>query len=136
MGHEPNKDFDMPTIEVTKDTFEETIADNDVVFLDFWASWCGPCIAFGPVFETAADANPNMVFAKVNTEVEQELAASFDIRSIPTLMVFREQIMLLSQPGALQGEALDSLISQVDALDMDEVRRQIADHDHAPEHSH
>ncbi len=119
----------MPTLELTKDNFQATIADNETVLIDFWASWCGPCLTFGPVFEKAAEKNPDLVFAKVDTEAQQELAAAFGIRSIPTLMVFRDQIVLYSQPGALPAPMLEDLIGQVRALDMDEVRRSIAAHE-------
>lgn len=121
----------MPTLELTKDNFESTIAGNDTVLIDFWASWCGPCRMFGPIFEKASEENPDLVFAKVNTEAQQDLAAAFGIRSIPTLMVFREQVPLYSQPGALPAAVLDDLIAQVRALDMDEVRRKIAEHEAA-----
>lgn len=117
----------MATVELTLDTFEDTITSNDTVFVDFWAAWCGPCRAFAPTFEAASDANPEIVFAKVNTEEQQQLAMEFGIRSIPTLMVFRDQILLYSQPGALPGPVFDDLIGQVKALDMDDVRRQIAE---------
>ncbi|MGF1667493.1 MAG: thioredoxin [Acidimicrobiia bacterium] len=117
----------MASVELTLDSFEETITGNDTVVVDFWASWCGPCRSFAPTFEQASERNPEIVFGKVNTEEQQQLAQEFGIRSIPTLMVFRDQILLYSQPGALPAPAFDDLISQVKALDMDDVRRQIAE---------
>lgn len=116
----------MATIAVTKESFEEVVATNDVVLVDFWAAWCGPCRMFAPVFEEASERHPGAVFAKVDTEAQHELAASFGIMSIPTLMVFRDQVLLYSQAGALPAASLEDLLSQVEALDMDEVRRQIA----------
>ncbi|MBN2113941.1 MAG: thioredoxin [Acidimicrobiia bacterium] len=136
----------MPTMELTRDNFEATIAENETVLVDFWAEWCGPCRMFGPIFEKASEEHPDIVFGKVDTEAQQELAAAFGISSIPTLMVFRDQIVLYSRPGALPAPALKDLISQAKALDMDEVRRTIADHeaehhhghghDHDPAHTH
>ena len=123
----------MPTVELTLDTFENAVKENETVIVDFWASWCGPCRSFAPTYEKASDSNPDIVFGKVNTEEQAQLAEAFGIRSIPTLMVFREQILLYSQPGALPGEALDDLIGQVRDLDMDDVRRQIAEHEAAHE---
>ncbi len=117
----------MPTIEVTKDNFEDVVLGADTALVDFWAEWCAPCRAFGPVFEKAATDNPDMVFAKVDTEAQRELASYFNIRSIPTLMVFRDRVLLYSQPGALPAASLDQLIEQVRAVDMDEVHRQIAE---------
>ena len=115
----------MATLELTKDTFDETIQENGTVFVDFWAEWCGPCRTFAPTFEKAADDNPDIVFAKVDTEDQMELSQAFGIRSIPTLMVFRDQILLYNQPGALPPAALDELIEKVNELDMDDVRAQI-----------
>ena len=124
----------MATIEVTGSTFDEVLAQNDIVFVDWWAQWCGPCRAFAPVFERASEENPDIVFAKVDTEANQDLSASAGIRSIPTLMVFREQVLLFSQAGALPAAALEDLVRQVRALDMDEVRKAMAEeHAHAEE---
>jgi thioredoxin 1 len=119
----------MPTIELTAENFEETVTGNDTVFVDFWAEWCGPCRMFAPVFEAAAENHPDIVFGKVNTEEQQALAGSFGIMSIPTLMVFRENVVIFSQPGALPGPTFENLISQVREVDMEDVRRQIAEHE-------
>jgi thioredoxin 1 len=119
----------MSTIDLTLETFDNTIRDNETVLVDFWAEWCGPCRSFAPTYSAVAEENPDIVFAKVDTEDQQQLAGAFGIRSIPTLMIFRDQVLLYSQPGALPRSALDDLIGQVRDLDMDDVRRQIADHE-------
>jgi thioredoxin 1 len=115
----------MAVVELTKDNFEQVITSNPTVVVDYWAPWCGPCRGFAPVFERVAEANPDIVFAKVNTDDEQEIAAHFQIRSIPTLMVFRDQIIIFSQPGALPQNALEQVIGKAKSLDMDAVRKEI-----------
>jgi len=124
----------LATRNLTKDDFETTVVHNDIVLVDFWAEWCGPCKMFGPIYEDAASQHDDIVFGKVDTEEQRELAAHFGIRSIPTLMVFRDQVMVFQQAGALPRESLESLITQVKDLDMDEVRKQIDDHAH--DHAH
>lgn len=117
----------MTTRDITIETMDSTIAGDGMVLLDFWAAWCGPCRSFAPVFDRAAASNTDIVFGKVDTEDQQQLAAAFRITSIPTLMAFRDGILVFSQPGALGQAQLDSLIAGVRALDMDDVRRQVAE---------
>ncbi len=117
----------MPTVEITKDNFEDIVTKNNMVILDFWASWCGPCKAFAPAFEAASEKFPDVVFGKVNTEEQQELAGHFQIRSIPNVMLFREKVMLFAQPGAMPAAGIDSVIEQAKALDMDQIRAEIAE---------
>lgn len=117
----------MATFGLTMDNFESTIEDNDIVIIDFWAEWCGPCKSFGPIFEAVSEKHEDIAFAKCDTEAEQNLAAQFGIRSIPTLAIFREKILLFSQPGALPENALEEIITQVRGLDMDDVRQKVAE---------
>ena len=127
----------MATVALTKDTFEETVTGNDIVLVDWWADWCGPCKQFAPTYENSSEKHEDIVFGKIDTEDQQELSAAAGIQSIPTLMAFREGILLFNQPGALPGEALEEVIKQVRELDMDEVRAQIAKEEEAHEgHSH
>jgi len=116
----------MATIQLTSENFKDVINNNDIVIVDFWAEWCGPCKSFGPTFEAASDKYPEIAFAKVNTEEEREMAAGFNIRSIPTLMVFREQVILYAEAGALPASALDQLVEQVKGLDMAAIKAEIA----------
>lgn len=116
----------MATIELTQENFDQTVAENPMVIVDFWAPWCGPCRGFAPVYEKASETHPDVVFAKVNTDEQQALAGAFGIRSIPTLMVFRDKIILFQQAGALPGNALEQVISQAKSIDMAKVRDEIA----------
>jgi thioredoxin 1 len=116
----------MATLELNADNFQQTINENANVIIDFWAPWCAPCRGFAPTFEAASEKQPGIVFAKVNTEEQQEIASAFNIRSIPTLMVFRDQIIIYSEAGALPAQAFDQLVEQAMALDMDQVRADIA----------
>ncbi|OOZ41125.1 thioredoxin [Solemya pervernicosa gill symbiont] len=115
----------MASIELTQDNFDEIITNNEIVLIDFWATWCGPCQTFGPIFEETSEKYPDAIFAKVNTEDQQEIAGHFQIRSIPTLMIFREQIIVFSQAGALPASGLEQVIDKVKDLDMADVRKQI-----------
>ena len=121
----------MATVDLTEATFEAALADNTIMFIDFWASWCGPCMAFGPVYERVSEDHPDVMFAKVDTEAEQALAGAFGIRSIPTTVVFKEGIGVFMQPGALPEEALQDLVGKVKELNMDDVRAKIAEQEAA-----
>ena len=116
----------MPTVTLTADSFGPTVADNDIVLVDFWAQWCGPCRMFGPIYERVSDGHPDIVFGKVDTETEPALAGEFGVMSIPTLAILRDNVVLYLQPGVVPEEGLEQLISQVRELDMDEVHRKIA----------
>ena len=116
----------MATVELTKDNFEQTVNENPMVIVDFWAPWCGPCRGFAPVYEKASETHKDVVFAKVNTDEQQELAGAFQIRSIPTLMVFREKVILFQQAGALPGQALEQVITQAKTVDMAKVHAEVS----------
>ena len=122
----------MSTTNLTLDSFESTVTAEGITIVDFWAEWCGPCKMFGPIFEEVSDANPDVTFAKVDTEAEQQLAGSLGIMSIPTVMIFRDGIQLFAQPGALPKGALEDLLGQVRNLDMDDIRAQLAEENDSP----
>ena len=125
----------MATVELTKDNFEKTVTDHPIVIVDFWAPWCGPCRGFAPIYERTSESHPDVVFAKVNTDEQQELGGAFNIRSIPTLMVFRENVILFQQAGALTASALEQVLTQAKSVDMAKVHAEIAQEQQAQSQS-
>jgi thioredoxin 1 len=123
----------MATVDLTKENFEQTVSENDMVIVDFWASWCGPCKTFAPIFTKVSEEFPDLVFAKVETDQQQELAGAFQIKSIPTLMIFREKIIIFSQPGMLPEEALVDIIGKAKSLDMEEIKKEVAQQSQQPQ---
>ena len=126
----------MSTVALTEATFEKTITTDGITLVDWWATWCGPCRAFGPVFEAASETHPDITFGKIDTDANQGLAGEFQISSIPTLMAFRDGVLVFSQPGALPAAGLEQVIKAVRDLDMEDVRAQMAQHDHGHDHDH
>ncbi len=124
----------MSTINLTADQFEDTVLGDGIVLVDFWAEWCGPCKSFGPVFETSSEKHADITFAKVDTEAEQQLSGGLGIQSIPTIMAFRDGVQVFSQPGALPEAALEDLIGQIEALDMEAIHKEIAEHQQNHDH--
>ncbi|MBB3668279.1 thioredoxin family protein [Garicola koreensis] len=125
----------MATTDLTQDNFQKTLDESDILFIDFWADWCGPCKQFAPVYSAASEQHPEIIFGKVDTEAQQELAAAANISSIPTIMAFRENVLVFSQPGALNAEQLDEVIGAVKGLDMEEVHKQVAEQGNEEEQS-